>query len=547
MTVSDIAPPTALPAWDAESAGPSLAALLTDLGIRQLEVISAPDGLNGPVCGAVIWEGVGESRIGAGDLVLAVGVTGAAELSHVLAIAAQSAAAGVITKRPEHLDLLRAEAQLHEMTVLCMGSDLTWHQLHSSLSAALATTRSLSQSSLGVLDGDLFALADAAAASLGGPVEIDDAAMQPLAYSNIDDDCDELRRTSILTRHPPAGLMEWLQQSGLLHQIRTAHRPVRVEPNSSRARLAMPIRAGVDLLGYIWLAEGTTPIDEVDPWVLIDAARMASGLMMRLRTVNTERRLPSELLRSALDGVGCPDVLMSHFPQHDQTQFRLVAFHLVDAERHRSDQRPILLQNLVALRAESAGYAAIATSRDDMVYVLLDDPPQSAPKATTSVARAQGFAELVVAHATQQLRTPLVAAVGHGLADLSTLNAARLEVDRLAAMIARTGPTVGTADSLRTRAVLAELRELAKDRPHLLSGPIETLRRLDETKGTEYLPTLRAYFDAQHDLAEAGKLLCVHRNTVRYRIARLQELCHIDLVSPTDRLVLQLQLHLLAD
>lgn len=558
MTVDDIATPTYLPAAGSgpgpdyvEDAGPSLATLLTELGVNQLEVFSAPRGLSLPVRSAVIWEGVGEVAIEAGDLVLAVGVTGAAELSHVLAIASRNGAAAVITKRPEHPDWLRAEAQLREVTVLCMRVELTWHQLHNAMSAALASNQCVVQSNLGVLDGDLFALADAAAASLGGPVEIDDAAMQPLAYSNIDDTVDELRRTSILTRHPPAGYMDWLQRSGLLQQVRTAQRPVLVEPNGSRRRLAMPIRAGADLLGYLWFAEGSTPIEEVESWVLIDAARVAAGLMMRLRTVNTERRLPAELLRNALDGTGCAEALSTSFSQCEQAQFRLVGFRMLSSDTVRSDQRPMLLANLAELRAESAGYAAIATTRGDLAYVLLRDAPQSAskagPKAATSVSRLEGFAELVVAHATQQLRTPLVAAVGHAMTDLSDLQAARLEVDRLTTMLAKSGPTVGTAESLRPRAFLAELRELTKDRPHLLTGPIETLRELDETKGTEYLSTLRAYFDAKLDLAVAAKLLCVHRNTVRYRIARLQELCHTDLFSPAERLVLELQLHLIAD
>lgn len=525
--------------WEAEGAGLPLATLLTQLGTDHLGVFSAPHGLDRRAHAAVIWEGVGAVDIEPGDLVLAVGVTGAAELSHVLAVAARTGAAAVITKQPEHPDWLRAEAQLREVTVLCMPVELGWHQLHNALSATLATSPSSTPSRFGVLDGDLFALADAAAASLGGPVEIDDAAMRPLAYSNNDHEVDELRRTSILTRHPPADYMDWLRRSGLLQQVRAAQWPVRIEAGTSRPRLAMPIRAGADLLGYLWLAEGSVPIEDADPWVLVDAARVASGLMMRLSTLNTERRLPSDLLRRALDGAGCADVLSGTFPSGSGNRFQLVGFRMPSGSSAPREQRPMLLQNLVALRAESAGYTAITTTLGELVYLLLGGGPSN-----DSPSRVESLAHSVVALATRQLHTTLVAAVGHPLPDLSTLHAARLEVDRLTAMISKTGPTVGTAEGLRPRAVLAELRELVSDRPHLLSGPIEKLRKLDETKGTEYLTTLRAYFDAQSDLSEAAKRLCVHRNTVRYRIGRLQELCNTDLLCPVERLVLELQLKL---
>jgi DNA-binding PucR family transcriptional regulator len=40
---------------------------------------------------------------------------------------------------------------------------------------------------------------------------------------------------------------------------------------------------------------------------------------------------------------------------------------------------------------------------------------------------------------------------------------------------------------------------------------------------------------------------CVHRNTVRYRISRLRKLCNTDLLSPVERLVLELQVNLLGE
>jgi DNA-binding PucR family transcriptional regulator len=263
--------------------------------------------------------------------------------------------------------------------------------------------------------------------------------------------------------------------------------------------------------------------------------------MMRLHSVNTEQRLPNDLLRAALDGGGCAEALGESFPRGGCDRYQLMGVRMLDSARRPDDREPMLLQNLLSLRAESAGYTAIVTTRGDSVYALLNETPTTASRSSE---RVEALAHRAVAHAAKQLRTTLVAAVGHPLNNLTNLHTARAEVDRLTTMLTTSGQSVGTAEMLGSRAVLAELRELVTDRPHLLTGPIETLREIDATKGTEYLRTLRAYFDAKFDLSEAGKALCVHRNTVRYRIGRVQELCEIDIFAPTERLVLELQLSL---
>lgn len=50
----------------------------------------------------------------------------------------------------------------------------------------------------------------------------------------------------------------------------------------------------------------------------------------------------------------------------------------------------------------------------------------------------------------------------------------------------------------------------------------------DSVHGTEYLPTLRAYIESRYNPLVASRMLSVHRNTVDYRIGRIQELFGID-------------------
>ena len=60
-------------------------------------------------------------------------------------------------------------------------------------------------------------------------------------------------------------------------------------------------------------------------------------------------------------------------------------------------------------------------------------------------------------------------------------------------------------------------------------------------------PTLRAYLDCFGDVPRAAERISVHPNTFRYRMRRLVELFDLDLDDPDERMVLELQLRLLAD
>jgi DNA-binding PucR family transcriptional regulator len=90
--------------------------------------------------------------------------------------------------------------------------------------------------------------------------------------------------------------------------------------------------------------------------------------------------------------------------------------------------------------------------------------------------------------------------------------------------------------------VLLRLEELARAHPELAIGRIGPMLEQDAARGTSWVPTLKAYFDAYGDMAAAAALVNVHPNTFRYRIRRITELFGIDLTDPDERLVAELQL-----
>ena len=87
------------------------------------------------------------------------------------------------------------------------------------------------------------------------------------------------------------------------------------------------------------------------------------------------------------------------------------------------------------------------------------------------------------------------------------------------------------------------LRELARS-PNL--APFEELVRPlvehDRQRRSDLVRTLRAYFAAGANASEAADRMFLHRNSMLYRLARIQGLTGLDLKDPGASLALQLGL-----
>jgi purine catabolism regulator len=94
--------------------------------------------------------------------------------------------------------------------------------------------------------------------------------------------------------------------------------------------------------------------------------------------------------------------------------------------------------------------------------------------------------------------------------------------------------------------VEALLRELADDSVLEPFGAlISPLQEHDRTRDSDLVRTLRTYFAAGTNASEAADRLFLHRNSILYRLERIQKLTGLDLKD--DRVALALQLGLLAD
>ena len=261
--------------------GPGAAATLKEIvedlaGV--LEVLTAPKGLDVPVGSVTIHDVSDADRIEVHDVVLAVGLrTHQAALSDLVRAVGASGGCAVLVKTAQDVRTELAEvSRLAGVAVIGVAPEITWAQLHALLRTSIASAGISAESGVRVPIGDLFALANAVAAMVGGPTTIEDPRSRCLAYSSDGSEIDEPRRQTILGRQVPNEWVDLLTSKGFFKQLWASRDVVRIDDlagdGSLRPRMAIAVRAGDEVLGSIWVAETKTPFDEHAEQALREAA-----------------------------------------------------------------------------------------------------------------------------------------------------------------------------------------------------------------------------------------------------------------------------------
>lgn len=529
------------------ASSPVLGALVDTLTPILLEVIAAPQGLNVPVRDVVIRDPMEAAATQAHDLVLAVGVaaTDERQVRQVVAESAARGAAALIFKVPgEPPEVLGDAAAGSGVAVLGTPAETTWSQLHSLLRTSLATTGEiLDAGAQEARAGDLFSLANAVAAMVGGPVTIEDPQSRVLAYSNLGHSIDEARRQTILGRRVPPEWMDRLRKDGLFSRLWSSDDVVQYDAGDNQTRLAVAVRGGGEILGSIWAADGGQPFNQGARAALREAASMAALHLVRHRAgEDLERRMRGDLLRALLERRGSVDVIAGRLGLEVDTPATVVAFRLETVDEADMELKRERVIELVVTYCEAFRRRAVQVTVGRTLYVLL---PDAGTNGDTGTARR--LAAEVVDRAQDALGAGVVAGIGGTVPDLTQVPQSCADADRVLAVLAGyTAPQrVAHIDDVRPHAALLEIEEMIHERPHLRSGKLDVLVEHDAANGSAHIDTLCAYLESFGDITAAACRVHVHPNTFRYRLKRLVELSGIDLDDPDERLVTELQLRML--
>ena len=514
-------------------------------------MVSAPRGLDVEVGIPTLFDELDANSVQPGDVVLGVGVAARprAAIGLIEEAGACGAAAVVLKLGLEPAPELVDASARTGVALLSAPSAVAWGHLYTLLRVAGGAAIPAGALVDGVPMGDLFALANAIAAIVGGAVTIEDPQSYVLAYSSADLPIDEARREVILGRRVPDRFLRRLRDAGVFQRLQTTDDVVTYVDQEEEVlpRLAVGIRAGGELLGSIWVAEATDSLGADATVALQEAARIAALHLIRHRSSgDLERRQRGELVRGVLDGDLHPDAA-TLLGLDAATAVTVVALRVGDpADPRRSAADAVArierVVGLVALYFESYQRHVAQVTIGQTIYVMI---PESRDGERVRLLQLIGD---LIDRARATVHTRLVSGVGSTVPSLTAASWSRREAD-LAIRVLATHPdrSIAPIEQVRAETIVLALRDHAVGDAYLQSGPVATLRHHDEQKGTSYVETLAAYFDAFGFVPSAAKAIFVHPNTFRYRLRRLTEISGLNLDDPLERLVAELQLRIFAD
>lgn len=536
-----------MPSVPAEHAAATLAEILETLGAHALQLVAEAGQLHVEV-GESVVHGFGEPVTPTqGGLLLLTGnrVEDSRTVATVRAAGASGYRAVVLKTFDADLRAVREAAEEAGVALLTTPDEMAWRHLDTLVTASRSAVTSDHRdrfTSVGL--GDLFALANAIAASLGGAVTIEEPTGRVIAYSNLPHhEIDEIRRRGILGRQTPERPTNYEEYQTVLR----ADAPVFFKSHSPTyaSRLAVAVRAGAQALGLIWVLTDRPPLPPGAEAAITDAAKATAMHLLRARGQrDPERAHRTEALLLLLDGalnagvaatrLGLPrdttTVVLAVAPAAAQPEPLLAAARIVD---------------LVSLYCESWHSSALCVADAGVVYAVL--PVQTDVDPAT---RLMKLANDIVGTVDRSARLDVLVALGSLAPTLGDIPESRQLADRVLEVLAErifrgdTQRRVASVEQVRGEVLLRAVAEQGTAAPDMQLATVRAILQHDAAHGTAYAVSVLAYLGAFGDVARAAARLNVHENTMRYRIRRAQSLFHLDLSDADQLLTTWLQLRL---
>ncbi len=404
--------------------------------------------------------------------------------------------------------------------------------------------------------GDYQDLVDEISALLGAPATLENRDFRLIAFGAHDSDddlaMDPVRTRSILTRQSTADVRSWFEGFGIARATGPVRIPAAPDAGVFRGRICLPVRYRGIVQGYVWLLDqepglpgpGPAALDaamEVAQRIgvlLAEEAKAGADLSREFLAVLTAGRgwqqdMAVAALRVALgtggDGLHAA-VCVTPWPGEAPASVPGAAAVCVVPRRVGSGpgQEPGAEPALaVLLRLRSTDALAPALAAVARLLPRATDPAGGAAAggSTAGGAAAGGAAAPRV---TAGMADPV-----RGLAGLPTAWEQAVAAARAAVAQPRLGP-VAQWSAIGPYRLLASLATDPVDDP--------AARTLLTPAHRELARTAEVFLDCAGQAGRAAAALGIHRQTLYYRLGRVEQLTGLDLDEGEDRLLLHMAL-----
>jgi sugar diacid utilization regulator len=137
--------------------------------------------------------------------------------------------------------------------------------------------------------------------------------------------------------------------------------------------------------------------------------------------------------------------------------------------------------------------------------------------------------------------------IGNAVSDPADLDRSRedaelvLRVLDMPGTVRRAGPQVATRDDVHGLSLVLRLSDIAASDPVCAGGPLARLESYDLEHQSNLVETLDCWLQQFGDVGSTAERLHVHKNTLRYRLRRIEEVSGVALDDPEQRFELMLE------
>ncbi|MBC9822179.1 CdaR family transcriptional regulator [Terrabacter sp. MAHUQ-38] len=368
---------------------------------------------------------------------------------------------------------------------------------------------------------------------LARPTTLEDRDFNLVAFCSHEAHVDEVRLRSILQRHSTREVQDWFEGFG----IATSEVPVRTPASPELGvlgRLCLPARWKGVTYGYLWLLDEHGGIDEARLPAAEALAERAGALMAQQArsreelgyTVEDLLSADPEAVERAAEAIHDLGIVGREVP------FAAVVLRLASTEPAAIEPATPVPMNLWRLPR------SVLAARGDEQHTFLVPVDGGGLQAARDIARQA--LDLYSERLPPAARSTLVVGVGGIRPNLAQARGSWHEA-RLATRVAE------VVESLRPIATWPELgvyRLLACGPERALASAVldPAVRRLLEQRDPDLRQTALVYLEAGGNVQETAAALNVHRQTVYYRLQKVEQVTGLALTRGDHRLVLHLGL-----
>lgn len=502
----------------------------------------------------VIVQAVDEPIAPARDAIV-FGVGARRESAAVCSLLRQVGAAGataLVLRAPVAVDeSVRAAARQSRVTLLSFVEGPPWMYLADVIRPvhgwreedSFVTEASLSA------DLNLFKVANSLSEILDSPVTIEDLRSRVMAFSADQQRGDDARKASVLGQQVPHRIGAEMVRLGVFQRLYSSNRPIHIDPLPSgvRARVAMQIRAGTTLLGSIWAIAGEEPLSEAQEEAMVQAAHTAAGAILQGRVAaDAVQRMRTATVAALISGGQPARTAAGKVHRARVRRGCVVAARLGPSDRAGAELDAVagaerLASSLVMyLRAECA--TAVAAVFNDTIYAVM----LHTTDFCADVRSVQRLIRSFVERGGGGL-AGLRVGIGNAVADPADLDRSREDAElvlRVLDMPPSAGgaaPQVATRDDVHGLSLVLRLSDIAAADPVSAGGPLARLEAYDLEHQANLVETLDCWLQQFGDVTSTAERLHVHKNTLRYRLRRIEEVSGVALDDAEERFELMLE------